>query len=316
MKQYITISHFTIIIIGFLLMACGNGGNMMEEVINIDFEVKDDNRNQLFEVAEELVFIPNGVDIKEHQFKWEFGIAAQPSTHARSRFTYEEGGRYLVTLTVDNVHKAEKVIRVVDRTPPTVYDTLVTIESANMAFVGEEVLFRAHGTGISEWFWKFGEIDGFVDNNRMAQVAHIYSRPGIYRVEVTTNLSKYPVYHVIEILPPFEANVEEDAVDSLAVVANKIQKYLQLIANSPVTDLQTISEYRSKIAENYLIEDVSKVVVVINGERYNDFYSYCQGIHHLDSDENMELTIDEVKVDTVKGIQRLEVYQSSANTLP
>ena len=65
-----------------------------------------------------------------------------------------------------------------------------------------------------------------------------------------------------------------------------------------------------------MIADVSQVVVIINGERYNDFYSYCQGIHHLDSEEEVALRIDKVKVDSTRGIRRIEVYQSLTDASP
>lgn len=313
MKRYSAILLVTIALSHFLLSSCKEGAAVIEEVVELDFEVIDANQNQLFEVAEELVFIPNGIPDDAKNYKWEFGLDAPAYLNKEGKVTYEAGGKYLVTLTVD-AHKVDKIIRVVNRTPPTVFDTLITVEAPYMAFVGEEVFFRAHGTGIKEWYWTFGEIDGLIDNNRMPQVSHTYKQPGLYRVAVTTNLTEYPVYHVIEIQPQFEPNVEVNVVDTLLVVANKIREHLQAIANSNVSDIQTIREHRTAIQEHYLAEDISKVVVIINGSRYNDFYSYCQGIHHLDSEEKKSLSINEVIIDTVRGIQRLEISQSISTT--
>ena len=53
----------------------------------------------------------------------------------------------------------------------------------------------------------------------------------------------------------------------------------------------------------------NQVVVHINGERYNVFPDYCQGLHFLESNRYGRVTIDDVKVDDFHHITKIEVTQ-------
>ncbi|MNR63215.1 hypothetical protein D3C85_1854490 [compost metagenome] len=58
----------------------------------------------------------------------------------------------------------------------------------------------------------------------------------------------------------------------------------------------------------YICNDLSDVVVVVNEEKYNDFLSYCQGLHYLDGNSTI---IQEVKLDTIKCFKQINVTQKT-----
>ena len=51
------------------------------------------------------------------------------------------------------------------------------------------------------------------------------------------------------------------------------------------------------------------MIVQVNGERYNLFPDYCQGLHYLESNRYSRVSIDDVKVDDFHRITKIEVTQ-------
>jgi len=281
-----------------------------KEFSRFEFGIEDENNNKIFEVGEELTFkirVALGV-MEPEKFTWQFGEGGT-GAGANPTYTYKGAGKYLVSLLLDGKEVIAKVIVVDDIIKPAATDSIVKIYAPKEAFVGEEVIFRALGTGVNYWAWEFGERIGLVSSKSGGQVVHKYENAGKYTVKVNTNMSEYPIHHNIEVLPIFEPFLEKEVeeVDTKQLYEDDIKERLQMIADANISDMKTFKTNLNYIRDKYLIR-IDSVFVVTNGSRYNDFISYCQGIHHLDSEFDKSVTIQEVKIDTLR-VKRIEVTQ-------
>lgn len=274
---------------------------------SVDFEILDQNGNELFEVGEELVFNIRMAlgNTQSKNFEWQFGDG-KTGIGRNPIHIYEEIGRYLVTLKLNKEIAVEKIIDIQKLNKPQAMDSIVQIYGPKEGIVGQELVFRAHGTGVSDWIWEFGDPPGLISSEAEAQVVHKYEESGEYLIKVTSNLSKYPVIHKIVIFPVFEP-LEE--VDLFALYGEDIRVHLQKIADAPNSDFLTFDREKRYILDKYIC-NVDNVVMVINGSRYKDFISYCLGIHHLYSKDNESLLIEEVIIDTIACVQKMEVTET------
>jgi len=281
-----------------------------KEFSRFEFDVFDKNNNKILEVGEELTFkIRVAIGILEpEKFTWQFGEGGKGAGE-QPTYTYNEASEYLVSLLLDGKEVVARKIKIDDIIKPSAKDSIVKIYAQSEAFVGEEVIFRALGTGVNNWEWEFGESKGLVSSKNSGQVVHRYEKEGNYTVKVNTNISEYPIHHNIEILSLFEPFLEEEVeeVDTMQLYADDIKERLQLIADAKISDIGTFKKNLKYIQDKYLV-GIDSVLMVINGSRYNDFISYCQGIHHLDSEFDKSVTIQEVKIDTFR-VTRIEVTQ-------
>lgn len=195
---------------------------------------------------------------------WEFGNG-DISTEKSGEYKYRETGTYLLRLTVNDGIQKEFIINV---RPPVKLerDSIIRIEAPSIAMQDEFIVFR--GIGLSkEWRWVFGET-GYVDSRDQVAI-YSYINPGIYDIELTTEETKYPVRHRIEILSKY---MENDTTDVLGLIGNDIREKLQAIV-----DGKPFNPNYNHIMNKYLCNN-SQLLVVVNNERKNDFYSYCQGL--------------------------------------
>lgn len=281
---------------------------------NIDFEVVDKNYNGLFEMEEPLIFELRGAinSINTDNILWKFGNG-DTDTLLSPIYSYDKEAKYLVSLYVDDIVVREKILTIHETIPSRDIDTVVTIYGPAEGYINQDIVFRAHGTGVTEWYWEFGEVPGLVSTESSAQVVHRYLEEGRYKVKVTTDLSEYPTFHNIEIFDGFVLKVDlEEPVDTVQICQDDIKEHLQIIADASISDYGTYKREMEYISDNYIC-DLKELVVVINGSRYNDFRSYCQGIHHLDSKDDENVIIQEVIIDTIKCMTRLEVSQIKAS---
>lgn len=201
------------------------------------------------------------------KWMWEFGNGDTSFTKT-GEYKYKDIGLYRIRLTVDNSYQKEFVVNVKD--PVRLErDSLVRIEAPSMALQEELIVFR--GIGLSkEWRWSFGET-GIIDSRDQVAL-YTYLIPGIHEVELMTEETKYPVRHQIEILPKY---IENDTTDVWVRVGNDIKEKLQAIV-----DGKPFNPNYNHILTKYLCND-PYVLVTVNNEKKNDFYSYCQGLKIL-----------------------------------
>ena len=110
----------------------------------------------------------------------------------------------------------------------------------------------------------------------------------------------------ITILPRFEKAEEIITVDSLVLAQDDIRKHLQAIADTRVSQHPVYYEHYNYIRNKYFCIPADRVAVVVNGEKYNDFTGYCQGLHFLESNTKRRVRIDEVLID--KDVYKRQSY--------
>jgi len=231
---------------------------------------------------------------------WEFGNGDM-STSKSGEYTYTQTGMYQLRVTIDNSIQDEFIINV--KEPIRLErDSLIQISAPDFAIQNEYITFR--GTGLSkEWRWSFGET-GIIDSRNKVAI-YAFTEPGIYTVELTTEDTEYPIMHIIEIHPQY---MENDAMDMIAYIGNDIKERLQAIA-----DGKSFNTNYNHILSTYLCNNPN-VLVTVNNEKRNDFYSYCQGLKLLGKDN---ITIMDVVViqddDSQECIRRIMVSQYSYN---
>ncbi len=229
---------------------------------------------------------------------WEFGDG-NVSYEKEGKYKYTEVGTYQLRLTVNQSLRKEFIINV--RTPVKLErDSLIRIEAPHLALQDEILIFR--GIGLSkEWRWSFGET-GIIDSREQV-VMYAYKLPGTYEVELMTEDTKYPIRHTIEILPKY---MENDTTDVLSLVGNDIREHLQAIV-----DGEPFNPHYNHIMTKYLCNNPD-VLVTINNDKKNDFYSYCQGLKIIGRKNTNILEIIVVVDENRPGcLQKLFVMQNT-----
>lgn len=217
--------------------------------------------SEIFE-GETIVYSDSTYNAK--QWLWEFGNGDVSNTRS-GEYTYQHPGTYQLRLTVNNSLREEIIVRVKEAMRLRI-DSLVRIEAPDMAMQEELIVFK--GIGFSkEWRWSFGET-GIVDSRDQTAI-YAFEQPGVYEVELMTEDTKYPVRHMIEILPQY---AENDTTDVLKLIGNDIRIKLQAIA-----DGKPFNPNYNYIMDKYLCKN-AHTPVTINNQKMNDFYSYCQGL--------------------------------------
>lgn len=124
-------------------------------------------------------------------YKWSFGDGAE-AEGVNVRHTYEKGGKYMVTLTVDDgkgtpCSKATDVISVDVNSRP-----IADLKDVKDTCVGKRISFDASSSkdpdgGTLSYTWNFG--DGTVEKGS-SRMSHEYKKGGNYNVSVTVDDGK------------------------------------------------------------------------------------------------------------------------------
>ena len=215
-------------------------------------------------LGEDIRFVDSTKDAKK--WLWEFGNGDQ-SEEKSGFYKFPNTGRYQIRLRIDN--NVEKFFTVWVRPHATDTPNLIKIEAQSSAIQGEKIVFFGVGND-KEWRWEFGE-SGRVDSRDKIAV-YTYNRQGSYQVKLTTDNTQYPITHSIVIYPKYTTIVPPPPDDRMARIAADIKNRLQAIANG--TSFNTNYNY---ILSTYLCGNPN-VIINVNENKKNDFYSYCQGL--------------------------------------
>lgn len=303
-KILLAIASF-LAIVGLVLLLLLPSGSTSK---NLDFYIHDANGNSRLEVGEAIGFVvsePDGLEGKS--VLWKMGNGDSIIGRPNIRYTYKKAGKYLVTLQVDGKRILNKTIQVIDMKEKVEVDSVPKINGVSQGYEGEDLVFSAEGHGMDTWYWEFGE-SGTVDAFDR-QVVYKYDKPGKYVIRLKTNVSPRPVEHAITILPKVEDIMEQAQVDTLALVQNDIKRRLQAIANAQVSDKATFFANMNYIKEKYFYYDADQVMVEVNGKRFNVFPDYCQSLHFLESNYKKRAFIEDVKIDDLHRITKIQVTQ-------
>lgn len=230
---------------------------------------------------------------------WEFGNGDM-SVEKSGSYIFPHVGRYQVRVKVDDELEARFLVNV--REPVKQAEVPIRIIAPSSAIQNELISCMAEGPS-QEWRWEFGE-SGEVDS-REKNPTYSYQYPGTYEVRLTSEDTEYPIIHHIEILPEY---TESESTDVLSLIAMDIRERLQ-----DIVDGGSFNTNYNYILENYLCNKPD-VLVVVNGTKQNDFYSYCHGLKFIGS--QFSTSIIEVVAEADKNsvcIKKLLVRQSSPN---
>lgn len=255
-KMFYILLSVIVIIIAFLLMlrACSPGQKVQASVSPSD------------PVTGQAIFFSDSTGGAE-SWLWEFGDN-QTSDRRSGQHFFKQKGIYKIRLTVNGNMERYFDITVKDKTS-TLTQHLVHIIAPTEAVQGENIIFRGEGND-EQWRWEFGET-GMVDSREKTAI-YTYAEPGEYEVLLNTENTRYPIRHSINILPYYSEN---DSTDVMVLIGLDIKEKLQnIVDGSPFN-----------VNYNYVVEKYfnnnPNTLVVINNNKYNDFYSYCQGLHHI-----------------------------------
>ncbi|MEM6816419.1 MAG: PKD domain-containing protein [Bacteroidota bacterium] len=286
-------------------------------IANLDFIISDQNANFSYEVDEEITFsLVDSISFLNRQITWYFGDGKSWRNATNVKHKFNESGTYLITLQIDGKFKVDKYIDVIEFKKNAAIDSVARVFAPSKAYVKEEIIFRSTSIGAKSWFWEFGET-GFVDSYD-AHTVYIYETPGNYTVSLRTNLAQYPTYHRIQILPQFSI-VDIEKTDSLSRIEQDVKERLQAISDAEHSNTRAFYQNLNHIIKNYITcYEPEEIVIIINDTKYNDLYSYCQGLHFLGRKDAKSVLVDLVKVDTLKcrnktNITQISVTQSFRN---
>lgn len=212
---------------------------------------------------------------------WEFGDS-KSSDKPKGIYCYEQAGRYRIRLTVNGKYEKLFTVNVKTNRSDSI-SRLVEIEAPKTAMQGEYIVFSGVGND-KQWRWEFGE-SGIVDSREKSPI-YAYAKPGTYRVQLRTENTQYPVIHNIEIIPNYSKN---DSTDTMSVIGADIREKLQAIS-----DGKSFNSNYKYIIGKYMCSD-EKTEVIINNNKSNDIYSYCQGL--AATGKGRKLFIDHVAVE-------------------
>lgn len=247
------------------------------------------------EVGEQIIYSDSTKSATS--WHWEFGNGDQ-SHERRGQYTFSESGQYRVRLTING--KTEKLFTInVINSQRDRNSRIVQIEAPDFAMQGENIVFRGVGTD-KQWRWEFGE-SGMVDAREKDPI-YAYSEPGVYNITLTTENTQYPVYHTIEITPQY---MDSDSTDVMTVIGLDIKEKLQNIV-----DGKPFNANYNHIVRTYLGSN-EKTEVVINNTKFNDVYSYCQGLRIAGRNqtiiEQVAVEIADIEVGNVTKIMVLQL---------
>ncbi|AWG25820.1 PKD domain-containing protein [Flavobacterium kingsejongi] len=281
-----------------------------KKLSNLDFSILDKNDNHQYELNEKLSFkINDSTLLSDKKAVWYFGNGDSIVSKENVDYTYKKAGKYLVTLRINNKFDFSKQINIVNGRTLTAKDSIPKIFCAAFGYVGEEIVFTGYSPSSNNWYWEFGET-GTIDSYEK-QAIYVFTSPGIYTIKLETEKTKYPITKEIEIFQLYEPFKEPEVIDSAGIVLNDIKKRLQIIANLGARDTRAYKAQVNYLKNKYICSDLSDVVVVVNEEKYNDFLSYCQGLHYLDGNATI---IQEVKLDTIKCFRQINITQKTNKT--
>lgn len=234
--------------------------------------------------------------------RWNFGDGTTSDKSTGIHF-YNKPGYYSVSLIIDNKYTKTFPVMVSPRyqKPKDSARITTTIEAPTQAMQNENVQFRAVSEA-SQFAWKFGETGNTDSKDKLA--IYSYKKPGDYRVALFTEESQEPIYHLIKILPAYNA-LQEDEIpveDSYKKVDDDFKYHLQQIANG-----NSFNMHYNYLLRTYLCNN-ENTVVKVSDSKANNFYMYCAG---LQFDKNVVIQSVKVNLDDKQNcVTKVDINQS------
>ena len=251
-------------------------------------------------------------------FKW---IPANQKKDPEARVKFLAPGEYKIRLKITgpdllNPVVEYKQLEIVPRIRRPSVDSFPEIIGPQEGLVGEYLVFSCKGQDVNFWYWKFG--DGkHHDREELEQVVYAYDKEGVYTVRLKTNLSEQWVYHRVHIKPTWNVDSIPEFVDSAALIQDWLRIHLQRIADTEVDDPDNYYKEKKLIERTYLSARLKPIPVYVNdAEIPTDFDSYCQRIHMLEGELQIQSVYFQWDGDsTYQRIKELMVTQKRKHEL-
>lgn len=231
--------------------------------------------------------------------RWDFGDG-NISLSDSGIYKYSKAGYYHLKLLVNNTFSRTIEIEVTDTVvTQKMQDSLVFIDAPDTAMQSENIVFRARTINDARSYsWEFGETHNV--DSKEAMAIYAYKTPGVYYVTLLTEINEYPIIHKIRILPSYK-NDTTALTPMYDTIDNDFKWRLQQIANG-----KSFNMHYNYLLTRYLCNN-EKAVIKINGDKMNDFNSYCLGLQF-----EKNIVIQTVKVgldDQQKCVTKVDVQQ-------
>ena len=273
---------------------------------SLDFKIIDSNNNNLYETNESLTLkLNDSTLVQDKKGVWFFGNNDSIKSNKNVKYIFRKPGKYLITFKIDDDFEIAKKINIVDGYGLTAKDSIPRLFCEDFGYVGEEMVFSSYAPGSTKFYWQFGET-GTIDAYEK-QAVYVFNKPGNYTVKLETDKTKYPITRDIVIYKMYEEFKEPEKIDSTNIITNDIKKRLQMIANLDVSNKKGFNDQVNYLRKRYFCRQLSDIVVIVNEEKYNDFLSYCQGLHYL---SGKSIVIQDIKLDTIKCFKEIKVTQN------
>ena len=230
------------------------------------------------------------------EWLWEFGDG-QMSTQQSGSHMFNKVGTYKTRLTVDSDMEHFFEIKVKESINSKA-DVFLKILGPTVAMQGEKIIFKGVGEA-EQWRWEMGE-SGIIDSRDKSTI-YTYANAGVYEVLLTTESTQYPIRHIIKVEPNYN---ESDSLDIATKIGRDIRDKLQNIV-----DGESFNINYSYVVDKYFNGDQS-TLVTINSGKYNDFYSYCQGLRQIGIHKlNIETVLVEIEDSESGFVTQITVRQ-------
>ena len=197
-----------------------------------------------------------------HHWYWEFGQGST-STTQQGIFRYTRPGTYLVRLTL-NGHRA-RVFTIYVKPARIMRDSTIRLLGPRVGYPDEKLAFQTLGAKAHKFAWQFGESQQI--DSRDPMVFYTYTKPGTYRVQLTTDVARYPLVQEVKILPRYLPPSPPAATNT-----DDIKWRLQRIAKG-----QRVNQQYAYLLAHYLCGKANTPVIAGSSPPIN-FYSYCMNL--------------------------------------
>lgn len=299
MKEYHVSNRLKLIlsIVGFLLLFALLGMWAQKKIFHSVADLEGHIYPKELAVGDTLFYVDKTSFSNTKQ--WNFGDGNISKVDSGYYF-YKKPGYYQVELTVNDKYSKTYPIYVTEEVVQT-SDFMTSVVAPEQAMQFENIVFRATSSNAEMYSWKFGE-SGIVDSKEPMAI-YSYERPGEYMVSLSTDKTKYPIMHKIEILPSFEEKKKASSLeDTYDKIDDDFKYHLQRIA-----DGYDYNRHFNYLRNRYLCGN-DKIEVKVNSSKSNTFYNYSMG---LTFDEDIFIQEAKVSFDrNMNCVTKVEITQN------
>lgn len=170
------------------------------DIVNFDINAKE------YRVGEIIRFKDYSENANQHN--WDFGDESTNRFDVNPFHTYNEAGKYTITLTVNDDCQFSREIVIKEKVPTIDSTRIANFEIPTSIKVGELLNAKDLTKGATSWEWRFGETSEV--NSTYQNPTYSYKEAGLKTVTLIVNGDpRYSSQKQINVLPGFESKKPE-----------------------------------------------------------------------------------------------------------